>query len=204
MMQIEMIPRKTLFFDTETTGFRPGNICQLSYIVIDGAEIKGSNYFFTVPYVEPGAQGIHGLSVGKLKKLSNNKTFKDKIDLFKEDFHNADLLIGHNISFDLNFIISEYKQAGYDFYSNETMCTMKHFTDICKIPKYNGYGYKWPKLEELTSFLDISHKDIIKATEDIFDCKGVGYHDARFDTVATYLSYMKGSEKGLIVSKASY
>ncbi|MDZ7543527.1 3'-5' exonuclease, partial [Clostridium perfringens] len=26
---------KLLFFDTETTSIKPGNICQLSYIVID-------------------------------------------------------------------------------------------------------------------------------------------------------------------------
>ena len=193
-----MNPQKILFFDTETTGFKPGNICQLSYIILDNEDIKSNNYFFKVPYVEAGAQNIHGLSVEKLIKLSDNMTFKDKIDLLKKDFDNADLLVGHNISFDLNFIISEYRQSGYSFSSRDTFCTMNHFTNICKIPKYNGYGYKWPKLEELTNFLNIKNKDITKATEDIFGCKNIGYHDARFDTAATYLAYMEGLEKGLI------
>ena len=135
MNGIEMDTQRTLFFDTETTGFRPGNICQLSYILVDGGDIRSKNFFFSVPYVEPGAQNVHGLSVKKLKVLSNNETFSDKIDLFKDDFHNADLLVGHNISFDLNFIISEYRESGYDFLSNENFCTMKHFTNICKLPK---------------------------------------------------------------------
>lgn len=140
----------------------------------------------------------------KLIKLSNNETFKDKISLFKNNFDHANLLVGHNIRFDLEFIISEYRQARYNFTYNDAFCTMKHFTNICKIPNYNGYGYKWPKLEELTNFFGISHKDIRKTTEDIFRCKDIGYHDARFDTVATYLSYMKGLERGLILSKTNY
>ena len=62
-----------LFFDTETTGLNPGNICQLSYIIVDGDNMESNNYFFKVDYVEPGAQRVHGLSVDKLFKLSNNK-----------------------------------------------------------------------------------------------------------------------------------
>lgn len=37
-------PQKILFFDTETTGFKPGNISQLSYIIVDGDNIR-SNIF---------------------------------------------------------------------------------------------------------------------------------------------------------------
>lgn len=197
--------QKILFFDTETTGLNPGNICQLSYIIIDGDCIQANNHFFKVNYVEPGAQRVHGLSVEKLLKLSNNKTFKDNFNQLKTDFDSADLLVGHNISFDLKFVNSEYRQLGHNFRYNNSLCTMKHFTNICKIEKNGGYGYKWPKLEELTRFLNIKDKDIIKTTGEIFNCKGIGYHDARFDTVATYLSYMEGIRKGLIgVTKASY
>lgn len=39
-------PQKLLFFDTETTGLNPGNICQLSYIIIDNVDVK-SNIFFS-------------------------------------------------------------------------------------------------------------------------------------------------------------
>lgn len=189
-----------LFFDTETTGLRPGNICQLSYIITIGEDIKPHNYFFKVDYIEPGAERIHGLSVRRLAALSNNKTFKDSFNGIREDFDTAELLIGHNISFDLNFIKSEFSRCGHDYSYNESLCTMRYFTDICKIPKANGYGYKFPKLEELTIFFGISNKDIISKTEEIFKSKS-GYHDARFDAVATYLCYMKAFEKGLIKTK---
>lgn len=190
--------QKILFFDTETTGLNPGNICQLSYIIIDNEDIKSNNYFFKVDFVEPGAQQVHGLSVKKLIELSNDKSFKDYLFSLKNDFDNVDLLVGHNISFDLKFIISEYKRSGYNFTYKDSLCTMKCFTNICKISKRSGYGYKWPKLEELTYFLNIKNKDIVKTTENIFGCENIGYHDARFDTVATYLSYMKGLKQGLI------
>ncbi len=190
-------PQKMLFFDTETTGLHPGNICQLSYIIIDKDDIKSNNYFFKVDYVEHGAEQVHGLSVEKLLKLSNDKSFKDYFFSLKDDFDSADLLIGHNISFDLKFIMSEYKRSGYNFIYNDSLCTMKYFTNTCKIQNSRGYGYKWPKLEELTNFLNINNKEIVKTTEDIFGSAGIGFHDARFDTVATYLSYMKGLKEGL-------
>lgn len=190
--------KKILFFDTETTDLYPGNICQLSYIIIENEDIIDKNFFFKVDYVQPAAENIHGFSVEKLKKLSNNMTFKDQINLLRNDFDEADLLVGHNINFDLNFISSEYKKSGLNFTYNENFCTMRHFTSICKIPNHRGYGYKWPRLEELTKFLNIKHKDILKATENIFGSKNIGYHDARFDTTATYLAYMEGIDRGLI------
>lgn len=190
--------QKMLFFDTETTGFNPGNICQLSYIIIDGNDIESNNYFFKVDFVESGAQRVHGLSVDKLAKLSNNKTFKDNFSVLRNDFDNANLLVGHNISFDLNFINSEFRRCGHNFSYRDSLCTMRYFTNICKIPKAGGNGYKWPKLEELTRFLNIRDKEIVKVTEDIFNCNNTGYHDARFDTVATYLCYMKALKEGLV------
>ena len=192
------ISRKTLIFDTETSGLRPGNICQLSYLLIEGNKIQGKNHYFKVDYVEPGAENIHGLSVEKLLVLSDEKDFKDKFSLVEADFNRADLLVGHNISFDLNFLISEYQRAGQGFNLKDTFCTMKYFTNICRIEHWNGRGYKWPKLEELTNFLQISHSDIIKVTEEIFSSSDIGYHDARFDTVATYLSYLEGIKRGFI------
>ncbi len=51
---------KMIFFDTETTGITPGNICQLSYIVVDTGvkptKTEGKNVFFAVEYVEPEAE----------------------------------------------------------------------------------------------------------------------------------------------------
>lgn len=194
-------PLRMIFFDTETTGFRPGNICQLSYLLVDGDEVEPKNFFFKVNNVDPGAERVHGLSVRKLAKLSNNKTFQDSFHVLNSDFSNADILIAHNFNFDLNFIRTEFSRCKHDFKYIDSICTMRHFTDICKIPKSNGYGYKWPKLGELTQYLGIKDKEILNATKEIFEISDTGYHDARFDTIATYLSYMKAVEMGLIKNK---
>lgn len=65
---------------------------------------------------------------------------------------------------------------------------MNFYTDILQIPHY--YGYKWPKLEEVTEFLAISDSTIKElAISQFNECNN--YHDARFDLAATYLIYIK-------------
>lgn len=187
-----------LFFDTETTGFKPGNICQLSYILLDGEEVSSKNMYFKVEYVEPGAENLHGLSVKKLINLSNNLEFKDRFQEIRGDFSRANLLVAHNFSFDLNFIRAEFNRCGHTFKYRDRLCTMYHFTNVCKLPKPRGSGYKWPRLDELNGFLKISRKEIIEKTNEVYDIDNIDYHDARFDTVATYLAYSKGVERNLI------
>lgn len=191
------LPRM-LIFDTETTGFRPGNICQLSYLIVDDGKVTPGNYYFKVGYVEPGAQRIHGLSVEKLKRLSNGKSFVDYHHEFIDDFTNADLLVAHNFNFDNTFLKSEFSRCGISNFYPDSLCTMNYFTNICKIPSDSGYGYKWPRLEELIAYFKIKEKTINDATRDYFASKDLGYHDARFDTTATYLCLIKALDMGLI------
>lgn len=204
MFKVESETPRMLFFDTETTGFRPGNICQLSYIIVYGNSIDAKNYYFKVDYVEYGAQKVHGLSVEQLQKLSGNKTFKNNFDLILDDFTNSELLVAHNFNFDLSFLKAEYERCGNSFKYNNSLCTMKYFTDICRIPNSNGNGYKWPKLEEMIRYFKIKDKEILKTTREIFNADKTNYHDARFDTVAVYMCYMKALEKGLIKIKTEY
>ena len=66
---------KLLFFDTETTSVKPGNICQLSYITVDTSTKPqttiGKNFFFTVDEMDEGAEAIHGFSLEKIYELSD-------------------------------------------------------------------------------------------------------------------------------------
>ena len=81
---------KILMFDTETTGLRPGQICQLSYIVIDNStkpyDVYGKNFFFSVDYMEESAEQIHGFSKELLEELSGGVTFEECYHEFIEDF----------------------------------------------------------------------------------------------------------------------
>ena len=73
---------------------------------------------------------------------------------------------------------------------------MAYYKNICKIPSPSG-NIKNPKLSEVVDFLKISEDQIIKKADDLFQGSG-NYHDARFDTTATYLLVIQGIKKGLI------
>ena len=189
---------KLLFFDTETTSIKPGSICQLSYITVD-ASVKpqvttGKNFFFTVDEMDPSAQEIHGFSLEKLYDLSNGQYFEDLVPDFFDDFVNSDFVIGHNVNFDVRFLKHELISLGEDFNPKNVFCTMAYYRDICKIKKANG-EIKNPKLSEVIDWLNISTAKISETSEKLFEGSG-NYHDARFDTAATYLTVIEGLKKG--------
>ena len=66
-----------LYFDTETTGLHPGQICQLSYVMQTKEKVESKNFFFSVDYIEPSAQMVHGFSKQKLFDLSAGRNFGD-------------------------------------------------------------------------------------------------------------------------------
>ena len=75
---------KLLIFDTETTSIKPGQICQLSYILIDAStkpqKTIGKNFFFTCDEMDPNAEAVHGFSLEKLYELSNGQYFEDLVE----------------------------------------------------------------------------------------------------------------------------
>ncbi|MDT9349139.1 3'-5' exonuclease [Clostridium perfringens] len=191
---------KLLFFDTETTGVKPGSICQLSYILVDTStkpqKTIGKNIFFTVDEMEPEAERIHGFSLEKLYELSEGMYFEDLYADFINDFLEADFIIGHNVQFDIKFLKHELLGLGEFFEPNNVFCTMKYYKDICKILRPTG-DYKNPKLEEVIKHLNITDSEISETANKYFQGSG-NYHDARFDTAATYLAVINGIKKGLI------
>lgn len=175
-----------LYYDTETTGLYPGNICQLSYIMQRGDNTVAKNFYFSVDFVEYGALAVHGLTTERLEKLSGGKWFACFADEIERDFLAADVVVGHNVAFDNGFMSAEFKRTGKDFFCKHTFCTMKKFTPVCKLAgRYRGY--KHPRLNELCAFLGISEDDIMNTARELFGDSGC-YHDARFDTAAVYLA----------------
>jgi len=191
---------KMIFFDTETTGIKPGSICQLSYIIVDTsvkpASTIGKNKFFTVDYMEPSAEAVHGFSLELLYELSEGQYFEDHLDEIIEDFQSADVLIGHNVKFDIKFLAHELEGCGEDLSPNHTFCTMSYYKNVCKILTDRG-EYKNPKLEEVVKFLSLKESDIDSISRKYFEDTG-NFHDARFDTTATYLIVTEGIKRGYI------
>lgn len=182
-----------LYFDTETTGLYPGEICQLAYLMQDEEKTVAKNMFFTVDYVEAGAFAVHGFTPSVLAELSDGKIFCDRIDEIEKDFLTADVVVAHNTSFDFAFMRKEFERCGREFCVKAEFCSMKRTVALCKLPKTRGAGYKYPKLSELCAYFGVTDGEISKETERFFDC-GLNFHDARYDVVATYLSINKGMQ----------
>jgi DNA polymerase III epsilon subunit-like protein len=189
----------TVFLDTETTGFTPGNVVQLSYVIVDAQrEPVARNFWFAVDYVEPDAERIHGMSVEVLKELSRGRIFADASDIVTHDLSGS-LLVTHNVEFDRLFLETELRRCQKAWPAPETFCTMQHFTPILQLPGY--YGYKWPKLEELMRYLHVLAEDVQQRARQLFGTDAVGAHDARFDCTAVLKCYQASVAAGILLPR---
>ena len=184
-----------LYFDTETTGLRPGHIIQLSYIMQDKEKVTAKNFYFKVGFIEPSATAVHGITVEALQELSDGKDFYDHFEEIKADFDRADLTVSHNFNFDECFMTAEFARLGYVFKYKEKLDTMRHFTPICQLPKAYGRGFKHPKLGELATFCDVYPFEAERLVSSLFDKNSAKAHDATFDTALMYLSVINYTEK---------
>ena len=189
---MKVLSDKPLFFliNSYTTGFSPivlENVLQTTI---------GKNFFFAVDEMNEEAEKIHGFSLEKLYELSNGMYFEDSFEEFLNDFIEADFIIGHNVQFDIKFLKHELLGIGEEFFPQHIFCTMQYYKDICKLLKSSG-DFKNPKLEEVINFLNVSKEKITETANKLFMGSG-NYHDARFDTAATYLAVTEGIKQGHI------
>ena len=182
-----------LYLDTETTGLKPGNICQLSYLMQDQFGIVAKNFFFTVDAVEYSAYMVHGFSVPELYRLSGGKRFSEFAKEIAENIKNADAIVAHNVDFDLAFLRAEFDSACVPFNYKQAICSMKTAVPVCKLLRSRGVGYKYPKLTEFCDFLHIPEDVIVEYEKKWFGTVSHS-HDARFDTVALALCFNKAME----------
>ncbi len=187
---------KTIIFDTEATDLTPGQICQIaSLIVIDG-QVQGKNCFFTVDQMSQGAFDVHGLSMEDLTVLSQGEYFEDRAEELLLDFNSADLVVGHNVAADERYLRAEMERCGLKLKRLNTFCTMNYTTGIINMVRKVVTGRpKPPKLEELYTYYGITDEDICRQSLLWFQ-GGSDKHDARFDTVATYLSLLAAIARG--------
>lgn len=189
-----------LFFDTETTGL-PRNykaptidlanwdaarLVQLSWILKKGQEEELSRGDFIVKpegFVIPEeASSVHGISTERA--LKEGLPMKQVVYYFLGAARLADVLVGHNVSYDTHVVGAELVRAwGKDWIEGmKTEDTMMASIDFCAIP--GRYGNKYPKLIEL-------YKKLFG--EEFEDA-----HNSMADITATERCYWKLREIGLI------
>lgn len=193
-----------LFFDTETTGFiskslpaddaKQARICQLAAILSDaeGKElsrmdvlIKPTNWVISEQLTK-----IHGIS--HQMAVEKGIPIVDALGQFRNMLAQCSTLVAHNFNFDRDMYMLEctanQMPLGIEMFNTKsTCCTMLNSTEICKIPKARGSGYKWPKLQEI-------HKHL-------FGHEFADAHDALADITATkavFFEIMRLEKAGLI------
>ena len=179
---------RVLVFDTETTGLPKSkimnpdmlnlwpHIVQFSYVIYDTILNDIVESKDTIVKVKDGITipedsiKIHGVTNESSQKNGTNIEFI--LNEFFYHLRDVDLLVGHNISFDINMIkvellrfiyepnsnISENESKAYKFnlhfltnYKN-ICCTLQESIDLCNIKAIDKYGkeyIKFPKLLEL-------------------------------------------------------
>lgn len=187
-----------IVFDTEATDLTPGQICQLSYLVVDGADVTGTNLFFEVDEMSEGAQEVHGFSMEMLREMSGGLRFEDAAQRVFDDFAAAKLWVGHNVSADDRYLRVELERCGLKMPKKPTFCTMNYFTsDLNLARKVNIGRPKPPKLTELVEFFGLEEDFVAEKASEWFGGGGA-LHDARFDTAATYLCLVEGTKQGRV------
>ena len=195
-----------LFIDTETTGLPINDnlpyteldnwphLVQVALIIEDdnyGILAKRNIILKPNGYIIPeSSTQIHGIAHGWAEE---NGDERDKVISFLDlVLYNSDIIIGHNVSFDLNVIKSEIiRIKGMDNVlftkkKHSVVDTMILGVNICKLPNLSFHtrkiqSYKYPKLDELYYKLFNKHFD--------------NQHDAMADIQATYDCYYELKRK---------
>lgn len=186
-----------LFFDTETTGLpkdyhAPSSdlenwscrLVQLSWLMEDESKTVISQGDFIIRpegfEIPKESSDVHGITTEVA--LEKGLDLKKAVYYFLGACKLADLIVGHNVSYDMHVVGAELIRTwGKDYIETiPTADTMLSSIDFCAIP--GKYGYKWPKLMELHNKLfgcdfDNAHNSFadITATEKCFwELKRIG------------------------------
>jgi DNA polymerase III subunit epsilon len=189
---------KYLFFDTETTGL-PENykapssdldnwprIVQIAWILKDENATLNERTCIIFPNgfeIPKSATAIHGITTKMACEMGH--PLKNVMACFSRDLMAADIIVAHNLSFDIKIVGAEFlrTEVKNDLTKKSICCTMQSSTEYCELPGKH-YGYKWPKLSELYyKLFDETLKD---------------GHDAMIDTEACAKCFFELKRLGVI------
>lgn len=184
-----------LFFDTETTGLwnkkapsgHPDQprIAQLGALLIDPADRRELMRLDVIVYREDPipkeAASVHGITSEISSALG--VTESAALDVFCDMVMAADLLVAHNIDYDVQVInnaaqLLSGNAAMNVFGGKPQFCTMKAATPVCRFPSKNGGGgFGWPKLElAIPHLLGRPPTAAHSAIGDVIDCKDLFFY----------------------------
>ncbi len=171
---------RILILDTETTGlfergsdpknytcFNNSRLIELGYIVYNDSEIQKK--YESLVKVDFPITNSHIHNICNIDCEIKGKHLLDVLKELHNDLLNVDVIVAHNIDFDLNIILAEcYRNEFIDLInllkSKSKKCTMKMGKEMLKL-------YKYPKLMEL--YPTLTNKEWIqqhRALDDVEKC----------------------------------
>jgi len=205
---------KVLLFDTETTGLPQSKIIsqdtlnkwpyivQFSFIIFDTSInmiTLAKDYIIKIPNeieIPSDSTAIHGITneISQKKGVCIELVISDFFGMLRQ----VDLLVGHNVEFDINIIYVEllriiyFKKYEQDIINSYKLnlqfltnfkniyCTMQESIELCAINAVSKYGkqfIKFPKLSELH--------------EKLFESIPKNLHNSLIDILITLRCFMK-------------
>ncbi|TAE17232.1 MAG: PHP domain-containing protein, partial [Bacteroidetes bacterium] len=154
-----------LIYDTETTGLPKNDsapltdadnwprLVQIAWQLHDNAGklIEAQNFIvkpegFSIPY---NAEKVHGISTQRATE--EGKPLADVLEAFAKAIDKTQIIVGHNIVFDLNIVGAEYHRVTQNNILEDKpfLDTKEEATDFVAIAGGRGGRFKWPTLTEL-------------------------------------------------------
>ena len=147
---------KILVLDTETTDkppkipLLPGTvehwpcIVQMSFVILDDTTYKYKAYDYIIK-TDRAIENNHIHGITKSMNTVQGFDFTDIYEIYKLCIQDVDMVIGHNLSFDLNMIRAECYRREIPYVEPKvTYCTMMSTRYVC-----NLHNHKWATLNEL-------------------------------------------------------
>jgi DNA polymerase III epsilon subunit-like protein len=161
---------KLLFFDCESTGlplrrdlspWQVENWPRLVQLAWGTYDLRGNLLDIHSHIIRPDgfvipaeATTIHGISHSQA--VEEGEDLARVLEEFGEAVDSPSItLVAHNIDFDCGVVGAEFIRLKKNprLLEVPAVCTMKTTAEVCGLPRSSGWGFKWPTLEELYSFL---------------------------------------------------
>lgn len=141
-----LMNKKIICIDVETTGLENDDeILQISIINQNGDILLNEFCKPENKTVWLEAMSINGITPEQVKNCKQYSFYKDKVQSFIDEY---DVIIGYNVSFDLNFLRCDYN-------NKKIIDVMKYFAHV--YGEWNNYNsYTWQKLVECAEYYNYS------------------------------------------------
>lgn len=94
------------------------------------------------------ALAVNGLTMEKLD--AEGVPIAPVLDAYARYIDDGAAVMAYGAQFDVKMLCGEMRRLGMDdrFATTRNLCVMRACTGVCKLPRANGRGYKFPKLTE--------------------------------------------------------